>query len=428
MSANSIFASVQPLAADSSNALRSTDRAAHDWYRFVLAFPPHLVRRYIAEFNLGENDTLLDPFCGTGTTLVEGKKQGIRTVGLEPNPIARFASEVKTDWSTDGTALQLHALEIAGRVQTRLLERRGRRRTLQEDQLSLLLADSISPVPLHKTIILLEHIRAAVNPLFTKYELLALARALTTSIGNLHFGPEVGVGKPKQDVDVVVCWVTEVERICDDLKELRKLPSQSSEVFCHDARKVNSVLAPGSISAVITSPPYPNEKDYTRATRLESVLLGFMKNREDLRGLKHELMRSNTKNVYKGDSDHDWIEDHADIQQLAMTLETKRVELNKTSGFERLYPTVMKLYFGGMAKHLSNLRECLSPGAKLAYVVGDQASYFQVLVRTGQFLEEIAASLGYSVVRRDLFRLRHSSATGAKLREEVVVLQWKGTG
>ena len=39
--------------------------------------------------------------------------------------------------------------------------------------------------------------------------------------------------------------------------------------------------ASGHADAVITSPPYPNEKDYTRTTRLESVLLGFIRTKQD---------------------------------------------------------------------------------------------------------------------------------------------------
>ena len=73
------------------NKLRLADRAAHDWYRFVLSFPPNLVRTYIARFGLEPKHNVLDPFCGTGTTLVECKKLGIQSYGIEPNPMAAFA-------------------------------------------------------------------------------------------------------------------------------------------------------------------------------------------------------------------------------------------------------------------------------------------------------------------------------------------------
>ena len=107
-----------------------------------------------------------------------------------------------------------------------------------------------------------------------------------------------------------------------------------------DARDVGRVLEPGSVDAVITSPPYPNEKDYTRTTRLESVILGLVRDRSELRALKRELVRSNTRGVYKADTDDREVADHAEIANIAEAIGRRRVELGKTSGFERLYPRV----------------------------------------------------------------------------------------
>jgi len=177
---------------------------------------------------------------------------------------------------------------------------------------------------------------------------------------------------------------------------------------------------------VITSPPYPNEKDYTRTTRLESVLLGFVEDKAQLRRLKQGLIRSNTRGVYRNDDDDGWVVDHPEIQRIAAAIEARRIELGKTSGFERMYARVTKLYFGGMARHLADLRNILRPGARLAYVVGDQASYLRVMIRTGQILADLAASLGYEVVGIDLFRTRVATATREQLREEVVKLKWPG--
>src|SRR5258708_24393487 len=107
-------------------------------------------------------------------------------------------------------------------------------------------------------------------------------------------------------------------------------------------------------------------------------------------------------------------------------MEDQRIELGKTSGFERLYARVTKLYVGGMKRHLSDLRRVLRPGAQLAYVVGDQASYLRVMIRTGNLLAEIAESVGYEVVGLDLFRTRLATATKEQLREEVLLLRWPG--
>ena len=106
------------------NKLYPEDRAVHEWYRFVLSFPPHLVRHYIEQFALTADSCVLDPFCGTGTVLVECKKHGIPSVGVEANPMAHFASQTKVDWSPDPDGLVQHAHDVAESARE-LLEAEG---------------------------------------------------------------------------------------------------------------------------------------------------------------------------------------------------------------------------------------------------------------------------------------------------------------
>ncbi|MBW3625013.1 MAG: DNA methyltransferase, partial [Armatimonadetes bacterium] len=294
------------------------------------------------------------------------------------------------------------------------------------EKMKLLLKDSISPLPLHKVLILLECLKAHPDERYYRHEALALAKALSCSVSNLHFGPEVGVGPKKEDAPVVASWLQEVRRIADDLYKIKTEENTPATVHLADSRSIRQVVKPCSIDAVITSPPYPNEKDYTRTTRLESVILGFIKDQDDLRALKKNLVRSNTRSVYKEDNDDAWVSSHPEIQRVAQAIEARRLELGKTSGFEKQYHRVAKLYFGGMARHLSDLRCVLRPGAQLAYVVGDQASYLRVMIRTGEILADLAQSLGYELQRIDLFRTRLSTVTREQLREEVVVLRWPG--
>ena len=425
------------------NKMRLHDRAVHQWYRFVLSFPPHLVRDYISKFGLNAQHRVLDPFCGTGTTLVECKKLGIPSFGLESNPVVHFASRTKLRWDVAPKELLDHALRVAETArralalqgfredeQPRLLDdakaKRIELKALPEECSDLLLTDSISTLPLHKTLILLDAIAQHHDERFISCERLALADALVNEISNLHFGPEVGVGPAKLDAPVISLWLDGIRAMVQDLEHLPHDKTTEASVFLADSREVASILPPNSIDAVITSPPYPNEKDYTRTTRLESVLLGFIRSKEDLRNLKKQLIRSNTRGVYKADTDDLLVAGNKEIERIAAAIEQRRIELKKDSGFEKLYARVTKLYFGGMTRHLSELRHVLRPGAQLAYVVGDQASYLRIMIRTGQLLAEIATSLGYEVVGIDLFRTRLSTATREQLREEVVLLRWPG--
>jgi len=439
------MSSVAVSALSTNNKVRAEDRAAHEWYRFVLSFPPHLVRDCVARFGLTTKQRVLDPFCGTGTTLVECKKLGLASIGIEANPMACFASEVKTEWGIDPDGLLQHASGIADLVRKRLdaqgigddedlplFGSNGRPqvelRTLSPEASKLLLSNCINPLPLHKTLTLLEAIQQREDNRFAGHERLALAKAVISEVSNLHFGPEVGVRVRRDNPPVVQAWMKCVRAMAEDLRHLGEKAGMRSVVHLADARQTQGILKPCSIDAVITSPPYPNEKDYTRTTRLELVLLGFIQNRHDLRLLKHGLVRSNTRNVFKDDDDDSLVAKHPEIQRIASAIETRRKKLGKTSGFERLYARVTTLYFGGMARHLRELRTALRPGAQLAYVVGDQASFLRVMIRTGQLLADLAESLGYEVAGLELFRTRLATATKEQLREEILLLRWPGTG
>lgn len=426
------------------NKLSPEDRVAHDWYRFVLSFPPHLVRDYLEKFDVDSSQSVLDPFCGTGTTIVECKKLGIPSVGIEASALAHFAGAVKIDWMVDPDILLQVSHQMANDV-LRELERQGidddplfrdwhrqknvlstDLRTLEPEIAKLLLKNSISPLPLHKVLVLRDYLRQHKGEPYYPHQMLALANALTFSISNLHFGPEVGVGALKEDAPVVATWLDQVHRMVTDIRQLAHMRHIPATIHHADTRQIGHVIEPHSIDVVITSPPYPNEKDYTRTTRLESVLLGFITSKSELQALKRSLIRSNTRGVYKDDDDDKWVAQYPEILRIAEEIEARRVELGKTSGFERLYGRLTKLYFGGMVRHLTNLRTVLRPGAHLGYVVGDQASYLRVMIRTGQLLSDIAESLGYEVVDIDLFRTRQATATKAQLREEVVHLRWTG--
>jgi hypothetical protein len=237
------------------NKLSHTDREFHDWYRFVLSYPPHLVRRYLTEFGLSQNDIVLDPFCGTGTTLVEAKLQNIPSIGIEANPFAHFASSVKIDWKIDSSEL----LEIAKEIRdtsNKEIEKIGitdspslknlsskPSRQFTEKQEKLILKDSVSPLPLHKCLTLLKEINNYKNTSYYKYFAIALANSAVFQFSNLRFGPEVGVGKLKQDAPVISAWFKQISKIVKDLEKAKTLNVNGNAIaFLNDSRNLREYL------------------------------------------------------------------------------------------------------------------------------------------------------------------------------------------
>lgn len=414
-----------PFELSQTNRIFDKDRSIHEWYRFVLSFPPHLVRNYINKFNLSPDKCILDPFAGTGTTLVEAKKHGIGSIGIEANPVAHMVSTAKISWDINLEEFINCAYFICDKAKFKYDEESDKI-SFSSELVRLLIKNSISPVPLYKSLALIDTILR-----YSKLEYLdlyrtAFAKTLVFKSSNLKFGPEVGVKRNKiTDCNVFDDWFEQIKIMKSDLDRYKYLSSTFSKIILGDSRNFQSEIKQKSIDAVICSPPYPNEKDYTRTTRLELVLLRFINSKIDLKHFKHSLIRSNTRNIYKDDNDDIWINNYGSVTGLSKRIENERLRLGKTSGFERLYHRVVSLYFGGLTCHLERLKPLLKQGAKLAYVVGDQASYFRIPIRTGEILEEIANNLGYTVLGRELFRTRFATASKEKLREEVLILQWK---
>lgn len=435
-----------------SNSLQKADQPVHNWYRFVLSFPPHLVRQYMERFGLTPQNTLLDPFCGTGTTLVEAKKRGIASMGCDAHPFAALVARVKTNWTLDPKILRHHLSRIVPRAERLMMRHRlsplsmeadlfreeagpgASDYQLTEDEEKLLPTGFVSERPLRRLLILRGEIEAelASRPVeYKEFFLVAFSHVIANGAGNFAFGPEIYRTKPKPDYDVLGHFARHASLMISDLKKLQALGQDRvpSVVRTVDARTLEGI--PEGLEAVITSPPYPNEKDYTRTTRVESILVGLLRDRDTLRTIKEALLRSNTRNVFVDDHDADEVRDFASIQQVCREIEARRLELGKTSGFERLYHKVVAHYFGGMRRHFRALRPKLTAGAKLAYVVGDQLSFLLVPVPTARLLSEVAAAEGFQTIGCDLWRervgtkVKHSPAKErtVRIREEVLLLQ-----
>jgi DNA modification methylase len=447
------------------NQLQSVDAPIHSWYRFVLSYPPHLVREYLKTLEADPvRDWVLDPFCGTATTPVEARLQGFSSISVDANPISVLATRVKLSWDIDLDKARSRlddVLELA----TVCLQRSGLSPVAEVDrQLGLFDAyifkttaddvglaetgfdpDDLLPprasalIPRgfisRKPLLRVLALRYAIEQVIIHQEIrdfmaLGLANTIVKFAGNIGFGPEIYRRPPVEDADVLGGFVSIIKRMISDLQITRReqqQPSPPAIVFQDDARLLSSLENCPPIGIVITSPPYPNEKDYTRSTRLESVLLGFIKTKQDLRAIKSGLLRSNTRNVFARDDDGIYIKDIPSITRVADRIEEKRLQLGKTSGFERMYHRVTRLYFGGMYRHLAMLLPNLRPGARCAYVVGDQMSYFRIHIRTARLLADVAIKAGYEVEGIELWRTRRSTTTRQDLEENVLILRRPGS-
>lgn len=426
-----------------SNYLQTLDAPVHRWWRFVLAFPPHLVSQYLAKFGCEPGKSFVfDPFAGTGTTLVEAKKMGCRSAGTEALDFCYLASKVKTTWDLRIPRLKNVVEQLLAKLsdeyskygffseEDSLFSHKNQRLPeecrldLPADQLKLIGKNYLSERPRKKLLLFKAQIAAVREKEIRDFLNLALG-AVTLAASNVGFGPEIYARKPKADCDVWQLIDEQIHMMIADLVSVQDMASVRSEVFLNDARELGHLPLDAKIDTVITSPPYPNEKNYARITRLENVMCDLIPDKASLKTVKKRLLRSNSNNMYQGDVDDRVVAKFASIQKIADEIEQRRIDLNKNSGWERLYASVTRNYFGGMHRHLSELKKVLKPGANCAYVVGDQMSFLMVHIKTGELLAEIAEDVGFKVMGIDLWRERWATASKIMIREEVVLLQNK---
>lgn len=419
--------------------------AIHNWYRFVLSYPDHLVTGLLEKFGVNSHHIVLDPFVGTGTTLIESKRQGINSIGIDSNPVTAFASRVKTNWDIDLTEFDERFYALRQRIRQPINAVSGKHATqlsfddllqssptLLEPHVKAIAGDTIrrllpknwiSAIPLQKCLILKQALDNELQDSLTELFRLALASVLVMS-SNVGFGPEVYVSKQRKDADIYNLFIDKLRRMRADLIQVQQIEKPGrTMIYTADARRLTQVVK-AEVDFVICSPPYPNEKDYTRITRLELILLEFMQSKLDLKAIKQTMLRSHTRNIYVADDDSKYVADIPEIQQLAHEIEAKRIKRGATSGFERLYHRVVTEYFGGMVRVLEQLQQITPVGAKLAFVVGDQMSYFRVPIYTARLLSLVACQkLNYRELETLLWRTRLSTVTKMNVEEHILILE-----
>lgn len=396
----------------------------HRWYSSVMGFSPHLVTTLIDEMGCDSSGFLLDPFCGTGTTLVESNLRGINTIGVDANPFSVFCSKVKTSYVNpkklltdfenfidqdfeEGFSLKdLEYLPLTvknGWVSSYVWEKSRR------------YYDRASEIP---------------NPRIRNMVKLAILSAVKENLANIAFGPEIYKRKKKNNISIIKAFSNKIEQMSEDLNAYSNYKDRpNSHVYFGDSRDLLSVIGKGfekKIKWVISSPPYPTEHDYSRISRIELELGGFIKSQEDLRSIKRLQIRSNSKTVYSDDRDSDHVKNVKSVADIVRKIETRSRKISHS--FAKKYPYVVSNYFGGLYLHLASLAELMPSGGKCAYVLGEQRSYLGVFIPTSDIFNELACKKlkAFKLKKRIVVRVRKgTSGRIGKIKEEALILERK---
>jgi hypothetical protein len=382
----------------------------HRWFTFPHSYSHALVETLIKEWDLRPDDRIYDPFVGAGTTLVVAKDHGISAVGIDVSPLSVLVSRVKiADYSAEGLEMEW---------------RRLRRR----------LPSSAPPakpasMPLVRRAFTLTAwnwlmaIRSAVSEIGTRgirefFELAYLRAMREVCRAQSDGGWLRWTRRRPSGNDLPERMGAIVASMVDDIRALggRRTREGIWDAYKGDARSRPQRV--DEISAVICSPPYPNRHDYSRVFAPE-LLLAFC-DEDSLKRLRYEAFRSH---VEAQQPDYG-LEGYQPPDTIARALKS----LKRAPVTDRRVRPMVKGYFEDLFLMLKTLRECLAPGARLAFVVGN-VRHAGVMVEVDEGLARIGESLGYRRGGTWVIRYRGNSAQQmghfgrTPARESVVILR-----
>jgi len=386
----------------------------HRWWPFVQGYSAEFVRAVIEAADLPRGATVLDPFSGSGTSVVEARRLGARALGTELLPPAVLAARVKSRFELDpaalGRAAERTLRAAAGRPVGALPFLRETRRQFSADALRELtrLRDALPPEG--------TPVADAVR--------LAFGRILIPS-SRLHRSPCLGYARPAPDdgASPFDRFRDAVRTMQEDLAAGRADRARwgpAARIERRDARA--GIAAPGTVDLAVTSPPYVNGMDYVMNYKLDLAWLGYVGSYAGLADLRRaevacdNLPRSETAAYLGVDGDLDpW---------LGEILPLMRANVARKGTYRRDdVHAVVHRYFADLARVIATVRRALRPGGRFVLVVGDSL-LAGVYVPGDLLLARLGAKVGLRPVAVEVARARRSGQRRSfELRETIVTLE-----
>lgn len=390
------------------------------WYRYKEGFSIQFIEKIVEEYRSTDKDILLDPFSGSGTTILAANKLGYEGIGFEVNPFSFFLMKTKAQgYSSEELGLfKIAYEEILAELQNDLLE------TYELPKLSI--SNKVFQPEAEKYMMSCK-VKINKRPHDKIWDLLFLG--WLACIEELSDYRKAGNGLKKRKTvkpvfvkkaDVLQKLSTEYKQMYEDIKgndytslRANKLYNQSSLSFCN-------IVKENTVDGIIFSPPYANCFDYTEIYKLELWFGDFVSDYDDLKVLRNKSLKSHLNIRYEFEEL---------TSDKSATLNDVLSRVTKSELWDKRIPKMIYGYFEDMFNIIDSCMATLKQGGFCAIVVGNSA-YGGEIVPTDLILAEYAESIGFKVDKIEVDRYIITSSqqyektkeNGKYLRESVVCL------
>lgn len=379
----------------------------HRWVPWIAGFSSEFVRNTLNRY-LDKQGTVLDPFAGVGTTLIEAILAGHRAIGFEINPYAAMACQAKLNAcgididNLHREIAQFRAFyheKVASNYTPISVPPKGFKTR----------ADFYSPAVLRKVLIMHDFIDNIMDIKIQDLFKLAFASTMIR-YSNYSYEPSLGrrVSSGKEEIldfPVIGTILHKLNEMAKDIiwfqGQMRDKPI-NGEIIHDSFFQHYDYVASESVDLIITSPPYLNNYHYIRNTRPQLYWLGYAEHPQDLKYLE-------TTNFGK------YWQTTREQECVAIDFELDDVDINeRLEALRQLHPekgiyggngwaNYAASYFNDCHRFSSGIKNVLKPGGRALVVIGN--SILQgVLIPTDQYFGKIAEAVGLELVKIDIPR------------------------
>jgi hypothetical protein len=398
------------------------DSPIHRWYRLTPSFSPQLANDLADYFELSPADLVLDPFGGVGTVPLCMKYRNIRAWSVELNPYLHFVGSVKTRTYNNLAEVEDRFADFMNRFRTDL------KAVPFQTQPESYLREQACYIPkihfperwwskenLAQLVCLRKLLlKSAENsPHDDLLRMGALAILVPVSNAKHNHVSLTFADQPLATMDVAHELEQQLRKMVVDLRAVAGVSAAEATIFRGNSKELTKVLpTERKVSAVITSPPYPNRFSYARETRPHLFFLDFLDSARAVGQLETEAIGGTwgkaTSVLATG------VKPKNDL--IASLLDPYLREIPSNGKLMAHYVTK---YFNDLFDHAGEIERVCAHRCRLAYVIGNSKFYDQPLP-SDEILARIFGHFGFALVRIDRMRKRQSK-TG--LYEAVVFLR-----
>lgn len=240
----------------------ATRQHVHGFHSYAARLHPHTAGTLVERLS-AHGETVLDPFMGSGTVLVEARLLGRRAIGTDLNPLSVELAHLKSrGTSAEERRLLLEASE-------RVVEHAEERRITKAGPTERYGKEDLELFDIH-VLLELDGLRKGVSlekPGFAREALKLVLSSILVKVSKKP-GDTVERTAPRRLASgfSIRLFGSKTEELARRLEEYATLlPPRAPEcrTAIDDARRLSTVK-PGSVNLVVSSPPYPGVYDYAR--------------------------------------------------------------------------------------------------------------------------------------------------------------------